>query len=880
MAEIRIEGKVATAFGDHLYLVFVNDAGQEFVIRGGPESDIAPGFSSIVTEAGVPIAASEDNRPIADRDNFGSQVLDLGGRDAEDVWQVMIRSAQLIGAAGIDYDILGPNSNSTIASILYTVGIDANAVEPNVPGINFFPGISDDLLNEYERVFTTAHTTDSDDILKGGNLNDSFQGGGGDDDIDGGAGNDDVAIFSGNGLDYNVSREADGSITVTHARGSMSDGTDTLKNIEIARFADGKEIDLTAAEVHGFTLLRPAQDFYTGTTNNGLLLLNWIREGDISYSIDILNDGTVTRPGGIGFIDGVLAYPANQETAQVGGVNLNGFVGFPEDILVEVVYSVSPADSAIADLVIFETDVVRYLFIGDGVDDRGGTAFGDPHLLSFDNVAFDFQAAGEFILARATSGPAYEVQARFVALSSAVSVTQAVATVVDGITVSLQTNGNDGLLEIDGVLIALADGNSVSVGSGSVSRAGRTIKIEHGNDDITSIDVFGTFLNVSPQPSLMRADGTMEGLLGNANGTPADDFRLADGTVLTTPVPVETLYGDFAASWTLSEEDSLLPGVREAYDAPDRIITIDSLPAELRAAAEAAVDARGITNSIIREAAILDFALTGNSEFIEAAALTDQIFNPLVDTVPVDPVSNPVLILTSDTNNLDEEDASNRVATLTVSRGDTEGDLVVNYVISGSGSAPVDNADFSSGVAFGSVVIADGEETATFNIEIVNDDLDEGPETFDVSISLEPEESGNIEILVSSVHFTVEDNDETTTLNEITGTINRDYLIGTAADDVFLFKGGNGDAGRGNGGNDQFDLSGNMANGVVDNTRILDWSGGDMIVGISFDEVHLETVRSSSTALRFSYGEDNDVLTITGEVPESVESLFGFNHIV
>lgn len=244
MAEIRIEGKVAAAFGDHLYLVFVNDSGQEFVIRGGPANDNFLDFGNIVTELGVPIAASEDNRPVEDRADFGSQVLDLGGRDAEDVWKVMLQAAQLIDAAGIDYDFLGPNSNSTVASVLHTVGIDANTVEPNVPGINFFPGISDDLLDEYARVFTADHTTDGNDILRGGNLNDSFEGGGGNDNIDAGDGNGDVAIFSGDCSEYDVSKADDGTVTVAHVRGAMSDGTDTLTNVEIARFADG-EFDLT-----------------------------------------------------------------------------------------------------------------------------------------------------------------------------------------------------------------------------------------------------------------------------------------------------------------------------------------------------------------------------------------------------------------------------------------------------------------------------------------------------------------------------------------------------------------------------------------------------------------------------------------------------------
>lgn len=46
MAEIRMEGKPVVASAGHLYLVYVNDAGEEFVRRGGPANDIFPGASN------------------------------------------------------------------------------------------------------------------------------------------------------------------------------------------------------------------------------------------------------------------------------------------------------------------------------------------------------------------------------------------------------------------------------------------------------------------------------------------------------------------------------------------------------------------------------------------------------------------------------------------------------------------------------------------------------------------------------------------------------------------------------------------------------------------------------------------------------------------
>lgn len=75
------------------------------------------------------------------------------------------------------------------------------------------------------------------DTLSGGGGADVIRGGGGDDVIDGGEGVD-VAAFEGLSTNYTWSTAADGSIVVKDVRSNAIDGTDTLKGIEILRFAD------------------------------------------------------------------------------------------------------------------------------------------------------------------------------------------------------------------------------------------------------------------------------------------------------------------------------------------------------------------------------------------------------------------------------------------------------------------------------------------------------------------------------------------------------------------------------------------------------------------------------------------------------------------
>ncbi len=687
---------------------------------------------------------------------------------------------------------------------------------------------------------------------------DTLTGGSGDDTLNGGEGTD-VANFTGECLDYDIIRNGDGSITVTHARGTGDDGTDALIDVEIARFSDGKELDLTASEIHGCTELGFVQDFVTGTTQDTQVVFDLEREGDTSYDIEVFVDGRVTTGNAV-FNDFYYTLPAGENPQLILGASVAeafGDVAFDFEIDIDVV-------SPLEQLVMFSDATAGGVLIGDEVDDQGGWWWGDPHLITFDNVAYDFQAEGEFVLARAATGDAYELQARFKALSSAVSVADAMATRIGTNVVTIEIDGADGILRIDDIETDLDDGALLNVGAGTISREGRSILIDHGNGDQTEVAVFAGFLNATPKPAATRDAGSFEGLLGNDNGTPADDFRLADGTVLLTPIPTETLYGDFAESWTVAAAERMLPGDATVYDAPDRIVTIDSLPATLRAEAEAVVDGFGINNELIREAAILDFALTGNMDFIEAAVLSDENFNPIVGTVAVDPVVDPVVVLTADSTTLVEEDAGARVATLTVSRGSTDGDLTVHYSLTGTGAFPASDQDFVSGSVAGSVVIADGEETATFQVEIVDDSIDEGLEAFDISIALDPSQADNYELLISSVRLTIEDSDEEPLQNQVVGTDGRDYLTGTDGDDALFSLGGSYDRMLGGDGADEFVFGEETQNGARERDVILDYQIGiDTIVLAGGASVG--SIRENSTGAVVFLEGDGDAIYVRGD---------------
>jgi Ca2+-binding RTX toxin-like protein len=84
------------------------------------------------------------------------------------------------------------------------------------------------------------------DALVGGAGNDELAGGAGNDTLDGGDGTD-TALFSGACRDYDIVKDpTTGNVTISHVRGTLTDGVDVLSGVETAKFSNGR-VDLTVA---------------------------------------------------------------------------------------------------------------------------------------------------------------------------------------------------------------------------------------------------------------------------------------------------------------------------------------------------------------------------------------------------------------------------------------------------------------------------------------------------------------------------------------------------------------------------------------------------------------------------------------------------------
>jgi von Willebrand factor type D domain len=253
---------------------------------------------------------------------------------------------------------------------------------------------------------------------------------------------------------------------------------------------------------------------------------------------------------------------------------------------------------------------------------------GDPHLYTFDNLAYDFQAEGEFILAKSTlPNDSFEVQVRQKPWSkeqTGVAVTQGAVMNVAGDKVGFYLKQKP-VSHINGILQELPDGSITPLPQGGkIFRKGSLYSIvwPNGGGLVEVKDNNWGFL-VSTYISKAQ-ERQMIGLLGNADGDPKNDLIMRDGTNLGTKISFDTLYPNYANSWRITQQESLFdyaPGeTTETFtdrNFPRVLSKASGLSAEQRARAEQVCRDAGITDPILLEDCILDVGATGENGFAE-----------------------------------------------------------------------------------------------------------------------------------------------------------------------------------------------------------------------------------------------------------------------
>lgn len=256
-----------------------------------------------------------------------------------------------------------------------------------------------------------------------------------------------------------------------------------------------------------------------------------------------------------------------------------------------------------------------------------GDSNGDPHLLTFDNKRYDFQAVGEFVLARQASG-GYEVQVRQqpAANSRLVSLNTSVAMAVGSDKVEVKMTADGPAILVGGVAKKF---ESAKLADGEIKAVADSVTVSWKDGPKAFVRPIGRWgLHVALQPSPAQA-GKLEGLLGDYDGDSKNDIKPRGGSPIAEPT-FAALYPSYADSWRIDAKSSLFtydPGAStDTYTDrkfPDKEVKLESLPG--RAAAEALCRRQGITDPQLLAGCILDVALTGQADFAAALA-TGQIF--------------------------------------------------------------------------------------------------------------------------------------------------------------------------------------------------------------------------------------------------------------
>ena len=194
-----------------------------------------------------------------------------------------------------------------------------------------------------------------------------------------------------------------------------------------------------------------------------------------------------------------------------------------------------------------------------------GTAQGDVHMVTYDGLRYDFQAVGDYVLTRSTApGDSFQVQIATAAAPAlgAVSITTEAAAQVGPDVVSFAI-GRNNIVWIDGAPdIALNPGNPTQqLGGGQLTELSPTsFRLTWSTGEALTITDSGAYLNSAASIPVADGPGSVQGLLGGDSGQ-ANDFQLADGTVLRQPLSNKEILGEFANAWQVTPAASLLGDV-------------------------------------------------------------------------------------------------------------------------------------------------------------------------------------------------------------------------------------------------------------------------------------------------------------------------------
>ena len=166
-----------------------------------------------------------------------------------------------------------------------------------------------------------------------------------------------------------------------------------------------------------------------------------------------------------------------------------------------------------------------------------GKTYGDPHIQTFDGYKYSFQTVGEYTLCTNKKGN-FEIQTRQQATGPSVSLNTATAMNVNGDTVCIYSKNHPDTfteqpIRVNGSVFEMKNSTSLLKKGGVIKIVGKKITILWPTGEEVMVKLTNNSLNVVPKVYTSN-NGEYFGLLGNANGNPADDLITYDGNFFKT----------------------------------------------------------------------------------------------------------------------------------------------------------------------------------------------------------------------------------------------------------------------------------------------------------------------------------------------------------
>jgi len=271
-----------------------------------------------------------------------------------------------------------------------------------------------------------------------------------------------------------------------------------------------------------------------------------------------------------------------------------------------------------------------------------GTTYGDPHLVTFDGVHYDFQQVGEFILAKSTVDD-FQIQVRqspWAGTSQSVAENAAVAFEVAGHRVGIYATGSGVNTMVDSQSVTLPDSTAYPLpGGGTITNISATDQevASWPNGSVVTVGYGGGFYLTLDVGVAEAEHGHLVGLLGPDDGNPAGDLVTRTGTVLPDPPTTAELYGEFSSSWRISQSESLFDygaGQTTAtftdLNFPYAPATLSGLTTAEQQSATATCQALGVRTEPYLDDCVLDVATTGdpNAGLAEVTAQAYEATTP------------------------------------------------------------------------------------------------------------------------------------------------------------------------------------------------------------------------------------------------------------